>query len=369
MLKKLEKIDFLKFYYIKIHIMEFYPKIPILEFYLDENIMSSLIEYLKLNDILKMRRINKGYYNISKLYTGSYNNMISIRKNFSRWKEIFPNIAFINISRNTKITDNDFKLFDKVIKLDMALCTQKEITDFAFVNCHNLLELNLQGACRHWIGAHHFTDEIFESLKKLKKLYIDDNHEITDAGLSLLCDIEDLHLSNCSKITNNGFKNAGNLVKLEIYNIPNLTDNVFDFTPNIKILSITFAHNITDNGILKLEQIKTLSLTGSNKIKGLSYDTLLELKELRLNYISIPSINHQFLRNISKITFYSCNMDGSELQYLTNTKNIAIYECVNFHNIDYLYDKDKVCIFRCNLITKGKKDALKLNLGDKLLCD
>jgi len=338
-------------------------------FYFDDNVAHIIIEFLKLKDVLKTRIINKVFLEYSKLYIGSKKYPLFIKNNNHAWKKILPKIAHLKISSESKISDDDFMLFDKIVSIDMALCCQKEITDFAFVNCHNLLELNLQGVCGHWIGGHHFTDEIFKSLKKLRKLYIDNNHVITDAGLSQLHKIEDLHLSNCSNITNMGFKNAGNLVKLEIYNIPNLTDDFFDFTPNIETLSITFAGNITDVGILKLKKIKILALTGSNKIKCTNYDRLLELKELRLNYISIPSENYQFLRNISKITFYSCNMDGIELQYLTNTGNIAIYECINFHNIDYLNDKDKVCIFRCHLITKEKKDALKLNLGDKLLCD
>jgi hypothetical protein len=166
-----------------------------------------------------------------------------------------------------------------------------------------------------------------------------------------------------------GFRNARKLRKLVIYNLGNLTDEVFDFIPDIEELSITFVGDITDAGIIKLKKIKKISVIGSNKIKGYDYDKLLKLKELNLTYISIPSVNYQFLRNINKITFYSCNMDGSELQFLINTRNIAIYESHEFYNIDYLYDKDKVCIFRCNLITREKKDILKLNLGNKLLCD
>lgn len=340
--------------------------------YLDVYTMGNIINYLNgfnYKIILKMRLINKQFLEYSKSYTASEQEKIEINQNFKKWKEIFPKLAYIKLNSRSKITNEDFLLFDEMKVINMALCTQKEITDGGFANCHNLLKLNLQGACGHWFGGNHFTDELFKSLTKLEELYMDDNHVITDEGISLLCEMKDLHLSNCSKITNNGFKNFNKLVKLIIYNLNKLDDGVFNFIPNLEYLSVTFNENITDKGILQLKNIRNLILIGCNT-ECYDYDKLLKLKELSLTYISIPPLNFNYLRNINRITFYGCSeINGFEFQYLTNTKEILIYECRSLINIDYFEHFNKVYIFRCRTITKEMSMALKLKLGEKFITD
>ena len=194
-----------------------------------------LLEYVSIKDASCLSITTLEYNKIIKEhYIGT---LERIRCSLKSWKITFPNAIYINIRERYNITGEDFKYLSKVKILNMPLCTQKTITDYSFQHLINVRELNLQGACGHWIGGHHFTDTLFDYLTNLEKLYIDNNHVITNDGINKLIKIKHLTIHNCSNISNDGLSNLISIKKLDIYNLYNLTDDAFKKLINLEELT------------------------------------------------------------------------------------------------------------------------------------
>ena len=305
---------------------------------------------------------------IKELFKG---NMTRIRCSLKDWNITFPNAIYANIRDRLNINDSDFEYLSKVKKLNMSLCKQKSITDDSFRFLTQIDDLNLQGACGHWTGGHHFTDRIFYYLKDLKSFYIDNNHKITNHISSLRC-IVDLTIHNCSNISDDGISNLITLKRLNIYNLHSLTDNAFINLTNLEDLNMTFG-NISDIGISYLTNIKKLHFLSCKNIKCKNYDRLLKLNEISMYGNALFDDDIKSLSNIKNISLYGCSITGYGLKYLNNAKIISIYESPIIDNeLDNLYKLNnliQINIFRCRGISLKKKNELISVFGNKLNTD
>lgn len=306
---------------------------------------------------------------VRQFYRGS---MTRIKCSLKEYNITFPNATIANIRERSNIVDDDFKYISMIKTLDMSLCKTKSITDASFRYLTNIRDLNLQGACGHWIGGHHFTDEAFNYLGDLLKFYIDDNHVITNRGIKKLIKIKDLTIHNCSNIGDDGLCNLTSLLRLDIYNLYKLTDEGLKNLTNLEELHMTFG-NITDIGISYLVNVKKIYLLACKQIKCKNFICLPKLEYLSLCHTQITDEDFVSLSNLLNISIYGCKINGNGLQYLTRCKIISIYESpIVDDQLDYLYtlkDLIKVNIYRCNLITRNKKNELKSVFGNKFNTD
>ena len=338
---------------------------------LTEEIIEIVINYLLINEASNYSIINKDNNRLIKKYY--YSNMKKICCSLEKWNKTFPNAKYLNIRCRYNISGLDFKYLYNIKRLDMSLCTQTSITDNSFEYLTSLVDLNLQGACGHWQGGNHFTDNMFDYLKNLNRLYIDDNNVITNNGIKKLINIKDLTIHNCSNIGNDGLASLTTLQKLSIYNLHRLTDDVFKNLTNIEELDITFG-SITDIGISHLINIKRLHFLSCDKIKFKNFDRL-----TKLYYLSICGGNNICdndlitLSHIKNISLYGCKINGLGIKYLMNCTIISIYESPiideQIDNLYKLYYLNQINIFRCSLISINKKTELKTDFGNKFNTD
>lgn len=297
---------------------------------------------------------------VKERYKGTMEQLSSLKK----WSITFPNARAVNI-RGSKIPGSDFNYMIKVEKLDMSLCRQSSITNDSFQHLSALRHLNLQGACGHWNGAHHFTDALFDYLSKLETLYIDDNHVITDNGIKKLVNIRDLTIHNCGNI-GDGISALHTLRKLSMYNLRKVTNDAFKSLIGIEDLSITFM-NVTDVAISYLINLVKLNIMSCDNLKCVGFDNLKNLKSVDIVHGSIIDSDLASLSNVNSLSFYGCNINGSGLRGL-KFKSLTIYESPIDDNLTV--DKD-IClnIYRCRLITPSKKRELALMLGNRFNTD
>jgi hypothetical protein len=297
--------------------------------------------------------------------------LFQLKCNLREYNKTFPNAKYANIRNRHNISGDDFKYLSKVEILDMSLCIQSSINDRSFRYLSNIRDLNLQGACGHWIG-HHFTDSIFDHFSNLERLYIDENHVITNEGIKKLISIKDLTIHNCMNIGDDGLLNLTTLEKLNIYNLNKLTDNAFVNLTNIVQLDMTFG-NISDVGICHLTKIQILNFLSCEKIKCVNYNKLLELESISICDKHITDDDLISLSDIPNVSLYGCNIDGNGLKYLTNCYNISIYKSdIIDKNLDHLLkliNINQINIYRCKLISREKKSELKSVFGKKFNTD
>jgi len=252
---------------------------------------------------------------------------------------------------------------------------QYPITDNDFSLLLDIRRLNMIGCCGHWIGGHQFTDNLFSSLvnpQNLISFKIDSNHIISDNGISLLVNLEELYIHNCSNITNRGLRGLVNLTKLDLYNINSLTDDVFRYLSKIEVLKIHFC-KISDTGLGYLHNLRKLDICSCPNISYSSISFLTKLESLSAAYGMISNESLKHMQTIRYIYFYSCRIDGSTLDNLTNVEHLTIFESpVQDRYIDNVLSLDRLkqlCIFRCNSLSKSKKIELKSKLNEILLTD
>ena len=333
--------------------------------HLPDELLQIVINYTMKKEASRISITDKRNNTLVKNYY--VGDLYKIRPSLKKWKKTFPNAKYANIRERLCIKDSDFKYLEKVQELNMALCSQRSITDHTFRYLLNIRKLNLQGCCDVW--AHHFTDDIFQYLLNLEGFYIDHNHVITDAGIQKLTKLTDLSIHSCSNITNNGLANLTNLRKLSIYNLYKLTDEVFD-NLNLEELEMTFGQ-ITDKGLTKLMNIKKMNLISVEHVRCKDFDKLKHLEKLFV----YGNLRDEDLRNCSKVKdlqLYACKINGDGLKYLVNCDIISIYESpITDENLVHLYNLPlkKINIYRCNLITNGKKDELSSVFGNKFQTD
>jgi Leucine-rich repeat (LRR) protein len=337
---------------------------------LNIDVISQIINYCSIKDLIRLRTTNKENVEMVKYYNGY--TMVQIKGSLKYWKKSFPNMKTANIDRRTDIKNEDFQYLENVEVISMILCKQQSITCHTFQYLKNIKDLDLQGCCGHWYGGHHFTDKMFDHLLNLEKFYIDDNHIITDNGIKRLKKIKDLTIHNCGKITNEGIYELTTLTRLDLYNIQ-ITDDVFKDLTNLRELNITFGHHITDKGILYLSNIQKLNFMSCKEIRCINFDRLPKLYDLSLCHMTIYNNDFIFFKNIKSLSIYSGNIDGSGLKYLSNIEVLSIYE--NPLVDEYLTDLFKfnkirqINIYRCRTVSGNKKKELKERFGDKLNTD
>jgi hypothetical protein len=87
----------------------------------------------------------------------------------------------------------------------------------------------------------------------------------------------------------------------------------------------------------------------------------------------ISNENLVYLKFITYICLYGCNIDGSTLHSLVNIQTLLIYECsivdTYLDNLYLLKNIQKICIYRCPLITSIKIKELKTKFQDCLKTD
>ena len=123
----------------------------------------------------------------------------------------------LTISECNRLTNNAFVHLTNLKRLSFANC--ENITNVAFHNLTNLEELEI-------ILCEQFSDNAFKHLNNLKKLNIRKcrepgpfpigNDNITDAAFLNLTNLEELKINRCSQITANVFDNLKKLKKLHI---------------------------------------------------------------------------------------------------------------------------------------------------------
>ena len=123
---------------------------------LNIDVISQIINYCSIKDLIRLRTTNKENVEMVKYYHGY--TMVQIKGPLKYWKKSFPNMKVANISRRTDINNEDFKYLENVEVINMLLCKQQSITCNTFKFLINIKDLNLQGCCGHWYGGHHFTD-------------------------------------------------------------------------------------------------------------------------------------------------------------------------------------------------------------------
>lgn len=332
---------------------------------LNIDVISQIINYCSIKDLIKLRTTNKDNVEMVKCY----NNMVKIKGPLKYWKKSFPNIKSINIDRRTDINNEDFQYLDNVEVLSMILCKQQSITCNTFKYLKNIKDLNLQGCCGHWFGGHHFTDRMFDYLLNLERFYIDENHIITDNGIKKLKLIKDLTIHNCCKITNEGISELTTLTKLNLYNIQ-ITDDAFKNLTNLQELNISSGHHITDKGILYLSNIQKLTFMSCKEIRCTNFDRLPKLCDLSLCHMQIYNNDFIFLKKIKSLSIYGRNIDGSGLKYLSNIEVLSIYEnpIVDeyFNDLFEFKNIKQINIYRCRTVSGNKKKELKEIFGNKL---
>lgn len=288
------------------------------------------------------------------------------------FKITFPNAIYANISHRINITSDDIQLLSDVKVLDMSLYSHLSLNDYTFKDFSNLKDLNLQGCCKHWNGGHVFTDELFQYITNIERFYIDDNHKITDNGICQLTKVKDLTIRNCSNIGDRGLENLTSLIKLNIYNLYRLTDNAFHNLKYLEFLGMTFC-SISDIGISYLINIRKLDFLSCVNIKCKNFDRLVHLNDINLSGVAIVDNDLISLLNIRKICIYGCNIRGNGLKYLINCTHLAIYESPiidkQLDNLKLLSKIDKICFYRCPMISQEKKRELRTIFGDNFKTD
>jgi hypothetical protein len=131
--------------------------------------------------------------------------------------------------------------------------------------------------------------------------------------------------------------------------------------------------NITDKGILYLSNIQKIHFLSCKKIKCKDYDKLLKLYNIDLCHISLNDNDLIFLKNIKSLSIYGCDINGNGFGHLLNIENLSIYECpiIDEHLNHLLEFKNikTINIFRCRLISRLKKNELKVIFSDKFNTD
>ena len=135
---------------------------------LSEDISQLIINYSLIKEASNLSITNKENEKLIKKYYTCY--LFHIKCSLEDYNKTFPNAKYANIRGRLNIIDFDFKYLSMVEILNMSLCEQRSITDHSFRYLSNIRDLNLQGACGHWIGGHHFTDNIFDYLINLKNI-------------------------------------------------------------------------------------------------------------------------------------------------------------------------------------------------------
>ena len=318
-----------------------------------------IYSYLYIRDasnIMISNKLNK------KLIQKYYESTIQkIKCDLCLWHKTFPNATKLYIQRFNRI--NNSKSLKNIKILDVSLYHYRIDIDIVS-NLQNLTNLNLQG----YSCDYAFTDQMFNYLPKLRKLYIDNNHKITNAGLNLLEDLEDLHISNCSKITDKGIENLVKLTKLTLYNM-SLTDKVFIKLVKLKELYMTF-QAISDVGICYLINLERLTIITCYLIQYINYDKLLHLKYINIVENKMTNIDYSYLSKIKHIEIYGCDLCELDLKYFSNVQILSIIQCSivdeQLDNVQQLKNLQKINIYRCH-ISKEKLYQIQEKLGKNKL--
>lgn len=310
-------------------------------FSLPHDVLIIILQEATIKDACHVSLTNKEHNAlIKKEYKGS-NEVISC--SLKRWNTTFPNARYLNIRNKKNITGSDFKYLSMVEILNMSLCEQQSVTDHSFRSLSNLKDLNLQGACGHWIGGHHFTDALFDSLKDLEKFYIDNNHVITNRGIKKLVNIRDLTVHNCSNITD-GISALITLKKLSIYNL-RMTDDMFKPLINIEELSMTFI-DVTEVAISYLTNIKKFKNLSCKNIKYTNFDKLRHLINVDITHCKIQCLTS--LSNIKKVSLYGCSVHNNDITYLTDAKGMIMKKCPVYRHLTIYNESVQMSLCQCN---------------------
>lgn len=253
----------------------------------------------------------------------------------------FPSLRIIDISHNELVVNADIQYLKNIHTLTMY-------HNFGVSSSMLLKQLNLI------------------------KFSIQNDHHITSYAIKYMVNLEELYIHNCSKITDDTFYNLTKLKKLNIYNLNELTDNAFKNLRNLEELEMTFG-SISDIGICYLQNINKIKLLSCYHIKCINFDKLPKLNYLSLAMYRIPNESLIYLKSITYICLYGCNIDGSTLHSLVNIQNLSIYECpiidTHLDNLYSLKNIQKIYIYRCPLITSMKIKELKTKFQDCLKTD
>ena len=134
---------------------------------------------------------------------------------------------------------------------------------------------------------------------------------------------------------------------------------------------MTFGH-ITDKGILYLSNIQKINCISCKGIKCKDYDKLLKLNNLSPSS-SIDDTDLIYLKYIKSLTLFECKIIGRGFPHLVNVEVLSIYECpIIDEHLNYLLELKnlkRINIYRCDLISKSKKNELKVIFGDRFNTD
>jgi len=254
-------------------------------------ILSNILEYD--NYIESLSRLRLVSSNIEKLIKElPICNMKNIIMNFTKWKNAYPNAICANLFKNIQITDNDFRYYNKLEKLNISGCMQ--ITNMAFDFIFNLKELYMSDCIL-------ITNSVISKFNLLEKLNISGCTQITDDAFENIDKLKELNMSRCLLIGNSVISKNRSLQKLYISDCMQITDDAFENIDKLKELNMSGCNNITDNIFNKLKSLEKLEIINWNNINA-NQEILLNLPKLiSLTLINIPNLYRLYISKCSKL--------------------------------------------------------------------
>lgn len=341
------------------------------------DILKSIMDMLLPKELLNFMVLNKEYNELKRIY--NYPHMIYISGSIRNFIKSFPNFNNINISRRSRLKDDDFQLCNNIQKIKMKLCNMSLTTDNMFSHFTNLKKLILLDYSK----KNDFSDKIFDYLTNLEKLSINYNNKITDQGLQKLVNIKNLFIRLCPNISGHGLSNLTGLIKLHIYHIKNVFNHHFKNLINLKELELSFIHEITSECIIQLPKLQNLKCIGCRGIASCdNFDKLKDLKLVSFYNCPVNDSDFKYLKNIKKLYIIHCPFIlGGGFKYLLNIEVLSIYEnslddcflsdLISLKNIRILqirnYRNSNESTSKYDSISKERKTQLKEIFGNKFI--
>ena len=219
---------------------------------------------------------------------------INVKNRVNIGKNAFKNLE----SLNKVVIDIDNINFDKINTID----------NYAFYNCKNLLEVNMQ----NYVDIYNY---VFIGCSKLKQAIIPNCKEIGISAFENCSSLEQVDVKNCETINQKAFFNCSGLTQINIPNCKKIGINAFENCSSLKQVNVNNIVDIEERAFLNCSKLSDINFDNVKKIGNSAFENCINLYRANLDFY----LNTNDKENLLGKTPYIINQTNTDIDFITNS--------------------------------------------------
>jgi hypothetical protein len=307
--------------------------------HLPKELIIEILRFLNINDLVNsIMLITKQMKIIAHQVPVEYYLDNRYLTDYNVFARTFPRALSLNVTNDTSLDYMDPMLFSRTpyVKALRTLQAGPYLSKLHYMK--QLVVTKLEGFdkyltsksleflkidfCREENGTYDY-DNILPNLKNLKILHVRYRHTMPNTYISTFTNLIELCLVWCCQITDDAFQSLPKLERLYLRCNENITSNIFRYLPNLKLLH--FEDQIfTEEAFMYLSNLESLTLTlkhtsmnERNRMEEDWFKYMVNLKHLSITHLCSCLYDCECVKNITPNVF----------RLLPKLKSLYLYRC------------------------------------------